>query len=58
MDATQTQLNFKHREQGLRHEVLIGRGGFIGTQTHLLQKFTFSSDLRHFILKMLENAKF
>ena len=40
-------------------QVLIGGGrvGFIGTQTHLPQKFGFSSDFGHFILKMFENAK-
>ena len=32
--------------------------GFIGTQTHIPQKFSFSSDFGHFILKMEENAKF
>ena len=31
---------------------------FIGTQTHLPPKFSFSSDFDHFILKMVENAKF
>ena len=31
--------------------------GFMGTQTHLPPKFSFSSDFGHFILKMLENAK-
>ena len=40
----------------------MGEGdGFIGTQTHLLHRFSFSSDFGHFILKMqlllLENAK-
>ena len=30
----------------------------MGTQTHLLLKFSFSSDFGHFILKMLEIAKF
>ena len=34
-----------------------GRGGFIGTQTHIPTKFSFSSDFCHFILKMLKNAK-
>ena len=43
--------------QGRRHEVLIGMVGFIGTQTHLPPKFSFSSDFGHFILKMLENTK-
>ena len=39
--------------QGHRHEVLFGGGGgFIGTQTHLPPKFSFSSDFGHFILKM------
>ena len=33
------------------------RVGFIGTQKHLLTKVSFSSDVGHFILKMLENAK-
>ena len=33
-------------------------GGFKGTQAHLPQQFSFSSDFGHFILKMLENAKF
>ena len=32
--------------------------GFMGTQTYLPPKFSFSSDFGHFILKMLENAKF
>ena len=32
--------------------------GFIGTQTHLPPKFSFSSDFGHFIFKMSENAKF
>ena len=32
--------------------------GFMGTQTHLPPKFSFSSDFGHFISKMLENAKF
>ena len=45
-------------EQGRRHEVLIGGGGFMGIQTHLPQKkLSFSSDFRHFILKLLENSK-
>ena len=45
--------------QGRRHEVLLGGGGedgFIGTQTNLPSKFSFSSDLGHFIFKMMENA--
>ena len=37
------------------------RGGsnrwWIGTQTHLPQKFSFSSDFGHFVLKMLKIAK-
>ena len=32
--------------------------GFIDTQTHLPLKFSFSSDIGHFILKMVKNAKF
>ena len=31
--------------------------GFRGTQTHIIPKFSFSSDCGHFIMKMLENAK-
>ena len=30
----------------------------MGTEVHLPPKFSFSSDFGHFILKMLENAKF
>ena len=30
----------------------------MGTEVHLLKKISFSSDFGHFILKMLENAKF
>ena len=44
--------------QGRRHQVLFGEDGFMGTQTHLPPKFSFSSDFSHFISKMLENAKF
>ena len=45
--------------RGRRHELLFGGGdGFMGTQTHLPPKFSFSSDFGHFILKMVENAKF
>ena len=43
--------------QGRRHEVLFGGDGFIGTQTNLPPKFSFSSDFGHFILKMVINAK-
>ena len=32
--------------------------GFMGTQTHLPPKFSFSSDFGHFNLKMLKNSKF
>ena len=47
--------------QGRRHEVFFflgGGDGFIGTLTHLPPKLSFSSDFGHFILKMVENAKF
>ena len=47
--------------QERRHEVSIGEDGFIGTQTvqtNIPQKFSFSSAFGHFILRMLENAKF
>ena len=42
--------------QGRCHDFFFfgGGGGFIG---HLLPKFSFSSDVSHFIWKMLENAK-
>ena len=36
----------------------LGGDGFMGTQTHVSPKFSFSSDFGHFISKMLENAKF
>ena len=44
------------REQGRLHEVLIGGGGdgFIGTKIHIHQKFSFSSNYDHFILKCLK----
>ena len=32
--------------------------GFMGTQTHLPPKFSFSSDFGHFILKMVEVQNF
>ena len=43
--------------QGRRHEVLLFGGGgdeFMGIQTHLPQKFIFSSDFGHLILSMLD----
>ena len=43
--------------QEKRHEVLIG-SGFIGTQTYLPQKLSFTLDFGHFILKMLKKIKF
>ena len=43
-------------EQGRRHQVVFGEGRI--SETHLPQKFSFSSDFGHFILEMLENAKF
>ena len=44
--------------KGVATKFWLGGGvEFIGTQTHLPQKFSFSSDFGHFILKMLENAK-
>ena len=41
------------RSQGRRHEILIRGVGFIGAQTHLPPKLSFSTDFGHFILKML-----
>ena len=47
--------------KGVATKFWLGGGGsdvgFIGTQTHLPQKFSFSSDFGHFILKILENAE-
>ena len=43
---------------GRRHEVLFVGDGFMGTEVHLPPKFSFFSDFGHFILNMLENAKF
>ena len=60
MKKTRVKSALLREGQGRHHEVLIGGGGgvgFIGTQTHLSPKFSFSSDFGHFILKMLENAK-
>ena len=44
-------------DQGRRHDVLIG-GRFHRHRNSPIPKFNFSSDFGHFILKMLENAKF
>ena len=59
---------YTYQEAGTREHFEVGAGaslrsfvwgdGFIGTQAHLLPKVSFSSDFGHFILKMLENAKF
>ena len=43
--------------RGVATKFCLG-GGFMGTQTHLPPKLSFSSDFGHFIWKMLENAKF
>ena len=48
----------EHGQFSSRHEVLFGGDGFIGIQTHLPPKLSFSSDFGHFILKMVENAKY
>ena len=44
-------------DQRRRHEFFTGEGSESDTQTHLPPKFSFSSNLGHFVLKMLENAK-
>ena len=45
--------------QGHCHKVLFGGGDkFMGTQIRLPPKSSLSSDFNHFILKLLENAKF
>ena len=45
--------------RGVATNFCLGGGdGFIGSQTHLLPKFSFYSDFGHFILKIVENAKF
>ena len=50
---------FETRYQGRCHQVLFGGGdGFMGTQTHLPPKLSFSSNFGHFILKILEDVKF
>ena len=42
---------------GRRHKVLIG-DGFMGTQTHIHPKFSFSSDFGQFIMKIFAKSKF
>ena len=44
--------------QGRRREVLFEGDGFMGTETNLPPKLMFSSDFSHFILEMLDYAKF
>ena len=47
--------------QGRHHEVLFGGGAYswaVGTEVHLPPKLSFFSDFGHFILKVLESAKF
>ena len=46
--------------QGRRHEIfVVGTGSWASKPTYdLPPKFSFSSDFVHFILRMLENAKF
>ena len=46
------------RRSGASPRSFVWWGVFICTQTHLPPKFSFSSDFGHFILTMVENAKF
>ena len=48
---------YGHVTMGVATKFYLGGDGFIGTQTYLPPKFSFSSDFGHFILKMVENAK-
>ena len=43
---------------GASPRTFIWGDGFIGTQTHIPPKFSFSPDFGHLILKMVENAQF
>ena len=43
--------------RGRRHEVLTGEGRILVRQSHLPPNSNFSSDLGHFISKILENIK-
>ena len=47
------------RARGVATKFCLGGGGdgSIDTQTNLPPKFSFFSDFRHFILKMVENVK-
>ena len=44
-------------DRGVATNFCLGGDGFIGTQTYLTPKLSFSSDFGHFILKLVENAK-
>ena len=56
---TQSQINVSgdYHVSGASPRNFVWGNGFIGTQSHLPPKFSFS-DFGHFILKMVENAKF
>ena len=45
-------------EPGRRYEVLFGGDGFIGTETHISPKFSFSSDFGHFFWKWWKMQNF
>ena len=48
---------FVRTDKGAATKFCLGGDGLMGTQTHLLPKFSFSSDFGHFIWEMLENVK-
>ena len=53
------EMSVKAWLQGRRHQVLFrGTDLWAPKPTHLLPKFSFSSDFDQFIFKMLENANF
>ena len=47
----------KQCDSGASPRSFVWGDGFIGTQTHLPPKCSFSSDFSYFIWKMVENAK-
>ena len=50
--------SWRSPSRGVATKFFFGGDGFIGTQTHLPPKISFSSDFGHFILKMVGNAKY
>ena len=54
----QLTIKLDYRDPGASPPSFVLGDGFMGSQTHLLPKFSFSLDFGHFISKMLEKAKF